>query len=109
MKKLFLLLTVCMSVYCVGVSQTNSKMISNDRDSISQEKMDSVIATMKRLTSETELRYSKDELAKYKVRFYIVAKDMDELMKYIEERKSEGFVLKETYEKDGKYSALFVK
>lgn len=103
MKKIFFAMALCMAVTC------HSQTINNGKDSISQKKIDSITTKVNKIISDTTWHSSKQDLAKYKIRFYIIAKDFDELMEYMNERKSEGFLLKEMYEKDGEYYILFVK
>lgn len=103
MKKIFFAMALCMAVVC------HSQTVDNGKDSISQEQIDSVTKKMNKILGDSTWHSSKQDLAKYKIRFYIIAKDFDELMEYMNERKSEGFLLKEMYEKDGEYYMLFVK
>lgn len=103
MKKIFFAMALCMAVVC------HSQTADNGKDSISQEQIDSVTKKMNKILGDSTWHTSKQELAKYKIRFYIIAKDFDELMEYMNERKSEGILLKEINEKDGEYYILFVK
>lgn len=74
MKKIFFAMALCMAVTC------HSQTADNGKDSISQGKIDSITTRINKIIGDSTWHASKQELAKYKIRFYIIAKDLDELM-----------------------------